>query len=135
MKNNPIEKIRDLLAEPEARRKAAICAGLAGTATGATRVTGVSPRTFSIQTVATTAANRATKSPKAQARRFFVRVFAMVQSASPPQGMGKGAGKLVAGFPALATTWDVSHVDTAPTSAGVSGAAIWAIQSGACAVR
>lgn len=29
MKNNPIEKIRDLLAEPEARRKAAICAGLA----------------------------------------------------------------------------------------------------------
>lgn len=29
MKNNPIDKIRDLLAEPEARRKAAICAGLA----------------------------------------------------------------------------------------------------------
>lgn len=28
MKNNPIEKIRDLLAEPEARRKAAICAGV-----------------------------------------------------------------------------------------------------------
>lgn len=28
MKNNPIEKIRDLLAEPEARRKAVICAGV-----------------------------------------------------------------------------------------------------------
>lgn len=29
MKNNPIDKIRDLLAEPAARRKAVICAGLA----------------------------------------------------------------------------------------------------------
>lgn len=28
MKNNPIDKIRDLLAEPEARRKAVICAGV-----------------------------------------------------------------------------------------------------------
>ena len=28
MKNNPIDKIRDLLAEPAARRKAVICAGV-----------------------------------------------------------------------------------------------------------